>query len=79
MFHLLENNVQSLALLGVSVQLVVLDHDVTLGGLDHLGHLHLGPPLDIIPIDPHQLIPSLESTIFRCWSVVKNLKCFKKF
>lgn len=73
MLHLLQDDVQTLALLRVGMQFVVIDEDFVFGGLYHLGDLHLRFTLNGRAINAGELIAGLERAIARRWSVVEHL------
>merc|ERR1719239_860153 len=71
--HLLQDQVQGFALFWICMKFVVLDHNVVLRCLDHLGHLHFRLSLDICVIDPDQFISRFKGSFLGSWGVVKHL------
>ena len=73
MFELLQHDIQGLPLFGVGVQLVEVDLDVPVRGLDGLGQLGLGHPLHRFPVDCNNLVPTGKFATRCRWCVVKYL------
>jgi len=61
--QLLQDDVQCLALFGISVQLVVVDDHLIRGRLDHLGYLHFRLALHAHRVDRQQFISGLQGSL----------------